>query len=469
MANNIINPDLSTSVLSRIKSVYFIGIGGISMSSLAMISKAFGIRVAGSDSGHNPMIDKLIENGITVNPEHRAEQIEGFDAVVYTAAVNETNPELKAAKESKTPVFTRAEYLGQLMLGYDTRIGVSGMHGKSTTTSMIAHIFYSGGYDPTVVNGAVCDEFGGAYRLGSQKHFIFEACEYTDSFLSFSPTTAVVLNIDMDHPDYFHSLDQIIDSYSKYMSLASAAVINADDENIKKAEIKAKTLNSSLKTVKFGIQNPDADFTASDIVYENGGVSFDIYRSEETKKTLLCRAELSIPGEHGVYDALAAFAASYINGADTEKITAALRTFSGAKRRLEFKGKLDCGASLYDDYAHHPTEIKATLAGVKKLGFKRTFCIFQPHTFTRTAELFDEFSSAFADTDTVIFADIYAARETNQSGVSSSKLAENTPNGVYVGGFEEIAEYISSRISADDVILTMGAGDVYKIGNLLIK
>lgn len=463
MSNNSSTMIFSDDEYSKIKSVYFIGIGGISMSSLAMIAKSSGLSVAGSDTGNGAMLNRLRENGIKVNSEHHAEQIEGFDAVVYTAAINASNPELEAARRSGAVLFTRAQFLGQLMRGYSIRIGVSGMHGKSTTTSMLAHIFYSGSYDPTIINGAVCDEFGGAYRLGGKKYFIFEACEYTDSFLSFFPTTAVVLNIDMDHPDYFHSIDQIKESYSKYISLASKAVVNADDANVAEACNLSSAKKSSLEFFSFGIKAENADIKAENIVYENGISSFDI----TFRRKHIGRASIAIPGEHGVYDALAAFTAAYVNGAKPEEILSAIGSFRGAKRRLEFKRRLACGAALYDDYAHHPTEIRATLAGVKKLGFKRICCVFQPHTFTRTHELFDSFASAFSDADTVIFADIYAAREINESGVSSKQLASKTPNGIYVGNFEKIADFISTHIGPDDIVITMGAGDVFKISDLL--
>ncbi len=447
------------------RRIYFIGIGGISMSSLAMITKSLGLQVAGSDYGTHAMIDRLKENGITVHPSHRAEQVEGFDLVVYTAAIHPDNPEYAAAKELGIPMCTRARYLGQLMLRYPNRLGIAGMHGKSTTTSMAAQIFLDSRRDPTVVSGAECACLGGAYVMGMGEDFIFEACEYTDSFLSFFPTAAVVLNIDMDHPDYFRDLSQIIRSYASYMALSRVAIVNGDDQNVAEAVKLALEKKPELQIIRFAVES-DADLRAENIRFEAGRALFDIIAYGKH----LCQVSLAIPGIHGVYDALAAAAAAaQLHGIGGEDIAAALGRFTGAKRRLERKGSLPCGAVIYDDYAHHPTEIVSTLAGVKKLGFDRILCVFQPHTYTRTAELFDDFAAAFSDADEVVFADIYAARETNESGISSRALAKAAPNGSYRGDFAAIASYLRQQAREGDVILTVGAGDVFRIGDMLLE
>lgn len=449
------------SILNNAKKLHFIGIGGISMSSLAMIAKDLGFAVSGSDRMKSEATEKLEAAGIDVIYEHNAENVPGCDAVVFTAAVHDDNPEMAKAVELDIPRIKRAEFLGYIMQSYDNRIGVAGMHGKSTTTSMISEIFMVADADPTVVNGVKLKMLdGGAYRVGSKDHFIFEACEYTDSFLSFFPSTAIVLNIDRDHVDYFLSMEQTVDSFAKYIRLAENAVVNIDDDYIKDA---IKGYEGNL--IRVSTKGSEAEYNAESIEFVQGLGSFDAYKGDK----LLGHIELSVPGEHSVLDALVGVAVADMAGLDFDKVAKALNGFKGANRRFEYIGK--CGdIDVYDDYAHHPSEIMTTLEGVCKRGYNRVWCVFQPHTYSRTAGLLNEFASAFKKVHRVIFADIYAARETDTLGVSSKLLADMAgDNAMYIDSFDAIADHLRENAESGDLILTMGAGDVNKIAYMLVK
>ena len=428
------------------------------MSSLAAIAVRRGYRVTGSDRAESEATDKLAKLGIEITYAHNAENVIGADAVIFTAAVHDDNPEMAKSVELGIPRIKRAEFLGYIMRDYKTRIGVAGMHGKSTTTSMISEVFIKCGAEPTIVNGVKLAMLDGAYLVGSKEHFIFEACEYTDSFLSFFPSIAVVLNIDRDHVDYFESMEQTVESFRKYINLAENAVVNIDNEYMADA---IKGYCGNLITV--GTEGKEAEYKAENIIYKNGCGEFDFMHN--SKK--LGRISLSVPGKHEVLDALVSAAVADICGLDFEKCAKALYEFKGANRRFERTGSFN-GIDVYDDYAHHPSEIKTTLEGIVQLGYKKVWCIFQPHTYSRTAGLFDEFSRAFDEVDTVIFADIYAARETDTLGVSSKKLAEAAgEHALYIDSFEKIAAYLKENAEPGDLILTMGAGDVYKVGQML--
>ena len=441
--------------------IYFIGIGGVSMSSLADIARIRGYHAAGYDRDSTAIIDRLINNGIKVNKTHSPENLEGFDLVVYSAAIADTDPELLRAKELNIPCIKRSKFLGTIMLDYKKRIGVAGMHGKSTATSIISNIYLKADLDPTIVNGSEMTEINGLYKLGNNDNFIFEACEYTDSFLDFYPTTAVVLNVEMDHPDYFKDLQQITDSFSKYINIADNAIVNADDENI--AEIIA---NYTKPIITFGVNNA-ADYKADNITYERGFGKFDVIYNGE----VLCSINLSIPGSHNIYNALAGIATAHQNDVDISGIIKGVEAYKGTKRRFEFKHKYN-GAYIYEDYAHHPTAIRPNLASVKQMDYKKVWCVYQPHTYSRTAELYDDFLTAFDaldETDTLILVDIYAARESNISGVTSEKLAKSIGknNVLYIDSFQKTADYIKANVSDGDIVLLMGAGDVNKIGDLI--
>ena len=449
------------SALENCKSVYFIGIGGISMSALARMSVLAGFRAGGSDRSDSALIRALKRDGIEVFGEHDAKHIEGYDAVVYTVAIGEDNPEYQAAKRKGLPLFSRSDYLNYLMTGYPIRVGIAGMHGKSTCTAMSSRIFAAQG-DPTVLCGAVLPEVQSVCRIGQKDQpFVFEACEYMDSFLDFSPTLAVVLNVRMDHVDYFHSMEQIRASFLAYARRTGeqgTVLYNADDiESVRALE------PFEGKKVTFGITSK-ADFCARDICSDRNGTSFVLYQGEQP----LGKISLQVYGEHMVYNALAAAGAAILSGISISTIQKGLAAFVGAGRRMERKGKVG-GAVVYDDYGHHPDEIAATLAGAKKMGFSRILCAYQPHTYSRTAGLLEEFSVAFGDADRVYFADIYAAREENVYGVSSALLAERVGSkATYCGSFEAVANAIRQEAREGDLVIVMGAGDIYKVFDLLL-
>ncbi|MBQ4575269.1 MAG: UDP-N-acetylmuramate--L-alanine ligase [Clostridia bacterium] len=450
------NSELRYKGMEAHKKVFFLGIGGISMSTLAFMASERGIEVTGSDQRASDMTGRLEAAGITVHIGHAASNLGDADALVYTAAVKEDNPEFAAARERGIPCIRRADYLGWLMSAYPVRIGIAGMHGKSTATSMVSHIYLAADLDPTIAVGAELSAIGGAYRCGKGDSFLFEACEYTDSFLSFCPTTAVVLNIDMDHPDYFADLDQIKSSFRRYLALAECAVVNFDDANIREI---VQDYKGRLITV-----GASGEFSAANFTWESGFARFDILRGDEV---CIPDIKLSVPGAHNVTDALCAAAAAYVNGVAPEAIAKGLADFRGAHRRFEYRGMVK-GARLYDDYAHHPTEIRATLKAAKSAAEGRVICIFQPHTYSRTAELFEDFAEALTGCDRAVLVDIYAAREVNTYGVSSAQLAEAIPGAIYCDSFASAANTVKAMAEQGDLIFTMGAGDVYKIGDMML-
>ncbi len=456
-------------IFSTSRSVYFIGIGGISMSSLAHIALSGGLTVGGYDRTPSRLTATLEADGATIHYELDPAHVDSYDVIVYTAAIARDNPELVRALEydatgEKYCVY-RADFLGYLMSSHKNRIGVSGMHGKSTATSMVAHIFLAADTDPTVVSGAELSAMGGAYRIGSKENFIMEACEYQDSFHSFTPNIAVVLNIDMDHPDYFKDLDQIITSFSRYLDIAKDgyAVLNADCENVKRA---AKDYTG--KTVTFGMEKP-ADFTADNITFDHGKAEFDIIKRGEH----FAHVKLGVTGRHNIMNALAASAAADICGVSPNAIANGLGSYTGAKRRMELRGSVSgTSVPLYDDYAHHPTEVRATLSGALDCGYDRVVVVYQPHTYSRTYELFDEFVDAFNGATErsahIVFADIYAAREKNIYGISSEMLADQVGGSVYLPSFEAIAEYLRRELRENDMLIVMGAGDIINLDKLLL-
>ena len=456
--NTHLGADGIARALKNKKSVYFLGIGGITMSSLAHVTHIHGFKVGGSDRTLSPLTERLAKEGIEIFEGHRAEQIDGYDALVYTVAVSADTPELVRAKERGIPVISRSDYLGYIMRSYTNRVGLAGMHGKSTATSMTTEVFLAGGGDPTVISGAELSSMHGAYRIGGKANFVFESCEYMDSFLDFYPTIAVVLNIELDHVDYFKDLDHVKRSFRAYIEKTrgcGCAVLNADDENVTDM---AKGFGGSILT--FGVKN-EADIMAKNISYENGVASFDLCHGSMKK-----RVNLSVSGEHNVYNALAAAACGILSGLKTDLIVKGLGNFRGASRRLELKGSVN-GAKVYDDYAHHPTEIAATLRTVHQMGAKRVICIYQPHTYSRTKGLYKEFVEALRLADVPVMADIYAARETDTLGVSSEQLANDIgEKALYFDSFERIAEYVNENAREGDIVLTMGAGNVTNLSKM---
>ncbi len=451
-----------SDMLCDCRSVFFIGIGGVSMCSLAEITLKDGMRVLGSDRVESERTVRLRGLGAEIFLTHEAEHIQTADAVVYTVAIGEDNPEYVAAKERGIPLISRADYLGYLMMRYPIRIGVSGMNGKSTTTAMCAHILMQVG-DPTVFCGAEATEFGGSScHIGEGRdQMVFEACEYMDSFLDFNPTLAVILNIEMDHVDYFQSMGQIRASFRSYAERTGEnglVLINRDDE-----QVLAAMRDFTGELITYSTKMEGADFYAKDITSQKGLRSFDWFCRGE----LLGRISLPVPGWFQVDNALAAACASYLCGVPPKQIIHGLESYHGIKRRMERRGCLN-GADVFDDYAHHPTAIAGTLAGAREMGYRRILCAYQPHTYSRTAGLFSEFACAFDAADRVYLADIYAAREKNESGVTSKALAEAVgERATYCGSLSNLAETLQREAQEGDLLLIMGAGDIEDVFQLL--
>ena len=452
----------SYDYLNNCKKLHFAGIGGISMSTIAALALERGCTVTGSDRSRNASIERLEKRGVKIYEGHHAENVEGCDALVYTAALDPDNPELVRARELGIPLVSRGEYLGFLMSTYERRIGVSGTHGKTTTTSMISHVFLAAGLDPTVANGAVLPEIGGAYRAGGKERFVYEACEYKDSFLSFCPTDAVITNIELDHTDYFRDLEHIISSFAKAVSCAERVFVNKDNPNTMKA---LEHFNGKIITVS--VLDPDADYYAKNVKYNHGLGSYTLCSGGDE----LCKIELPVIGEFNVYNSLCACAVSHAFGVSPEIISRAMSGFRGASRRFELKARVR-NIDVYNDYAHHPSECALTLNAALQMGYDRIYCVFQSHTYSRTHDLLSDFESIFKDAKAkgiaVIFAPIYAARETDTMGVSAEIMARDV-GALSFQSFDEIAEYLASAVQDGEMVLTMGAGDVYKIGVRLIE
>ncbi len=446
-------------MLRGAKSIFFIGIGGINMSSLADISHTLGYEVGGSDRTPTALTESLSQKGIRVFYGHDRENVSGYDAVVYTVAISPDNPEYVRARERGIPCISRADFLGYLMTGYGRRIGVAGMHGKSSCTSMCAHTLIEAGADPTVLSGAPLSTMGGAYRVGGVENFLFEACEYMDSFLDFNPTVAVILNVEMDHVDYFHSMEQIYHSFGCYAALTGdggCCIYNADNGETVRALSRYEG-----ERITFGIHTSDAVYRAINLSERRGCYSFDLLR----RGKLFAQISLNVTGYHHIYNALATAAVCDGCGLTGEEIAHGLATFSGAGRRMERRGSLR-GAPVYDDYGHHPTEIRTTLRGARGLVNEggRLFCVYQPHTYSRTKALFDDFSDALREADRVILTDIYAARETDTLGVSSAILAEAVgERAIACESFSEAAHALCREVTEKDAVVIMGAGDVYQV------
>lgn len=447
--------------------VHFIGIGGISMSGLAEILMKEGFTVSGSDNKESSLTDHLTDKGAVIFYGQKASNIiDGINVVVYTAAIHEDNEEFMEAKRQGLPMLSRAELLGQLMTNYDTPIAVSGTHGKTTTTSMLSHIFLAGDMDPTISVGGILKAIRGNIRVGSSGLFVTEACEYTNSFLHFFPKISVILNIDADHLDFFKDLDDIRHSFRLFAELLpedGTLVINGDIENLSYI-----TDGLACRVVTFG-REASLDYSASDIQYdEQGNASFDLIRHGIPSG----HVTLSVGGEHNVYNALSAIAVADLLGVSAETIQEGLLSFHGTDRRFEYKGEFN-GITVIDDYAHHPTEIEATLKSAAHYPHRELWCIFQPHTYTRTKALFDEFAQALSHTDHLILADIYAARETDTLGISSEQLARAAASygcdAIYLPSFDEIEKYVRDHCQSGDLLITMGAGDVVNIGEDLLK
>ena len=454
--------------LSQYKTIHCIGIGGIGLSAIAEILLSRGYNVTGSDMKESDMTSHLASKGARIFIGHRAENVENADLVVYSAAVGRDNPELMRAAERGVPAVTRAQMLGVLMDEYENSIAISGTHGKTTTTSMVSLILDRARMEPTILVGGNLAEIGGNVKVGHSKYFVTEACEYMDSFLSLRPRIEIILNIDSDHLDYFKDIDHIVSSFDKFAGLVPEdGLIVAYQANPFVSQV-IKNLNN---VVTFGL-NENCTYYGEDIDFnENGMPAFNVKKEGRT----LCRVQLSVPGEHNVLNALAAFACCHSPGVDSEIIRDTLREYRGTQRRFDIVGTTATGVKIVDDYAHHPTEIKATLEACQNVPHNKLWCLFQPHTYTRTLALFDDFADAFQKADELVLAEIYAAREKNIYKISSASLAEKIKEChpekkvSFMESFDEIADYVYQNAQNGDLVLTMGAGDIYKVGEILLN
>lgn len=438
------------------------------MSGFAQLLHENGFNVCGSDMKESKITDHLESLGINIIYGQKTENITAdIDFVVYTAAIHPDNPEFVRAKELGIPMMERAEMVGQVMKNYPNAIGISGTHGKTTTTSMLSQIFLAAKKDPTISVGGILDAIGGNIRIGHSENFITEACEYTNSFLKFHPTAGIILNVDADHLDFFKDIDDIRHSFRKYAELIpenGVLVINKDIDKLNEI-----TDGLKCKVITFGLDD-GADYSASDISFdEKGHGCYTLIRNGQ--KTDM-QIKLNVVGRHNISNSLSAIALSEYYGIDEASILNGLSDFVGTERRFELKGTFN-GVTVIDDYAHHPDEIRATLSSAAHYPHNRVWVVFQPHTYSRTKLLFNEFADALSHADKVVLAKIYAARETDTLGISSADLCEKIKSlgkeCVYIDNFEDIEKYLLKNCINGDLLITMGAGDVYKIGEDLLK
>ena len=436
--------------------VHLVGIGGVSMRPLGLVLKGMGMHVTGSDMSASAGTRELESQGIPVAIGHRADNIVGADCIIRTAAAHNDNPEIAAARAAGVPVFERAQAWGEIMKSYKNAICISGTHGKTSTTSMMTHILMEAEMDPTVMIGGYLPLLHAGHRVGHGDTILLESCEYCDSFLNFFPTLAVVLNVEADHLDYFKDLADVQKSFHKFAELATYGVIaNGDDEHTRQAM-------EGIDYVSFGLcennrihaANMCPDWRHFDVICDG-------------KK--YCHLDMGVMGRHNALNALAAAAAAWMMGIPGEAVSRGLETFHGAGRRMELKGTF-CGAEVYDDYAHHPDEVAATIAAVRAtFPGKRMVLAFQPHTYTRTSALLDDFVKELSKTDVLILAEIYAARERNTIGISSAHVAEKIPGSIYCETLPEVTEQLRKIVREGDIVLTMGAGDIYRAGEALLQ
>ncbi len=454
--------------LSQYKKIHCIGIGGIGLSAIAEILLSRGYEVSGSDMKESAETVRLASKGARVFIGHRAENADEADLLVFSAAVGQDNPEMKRAEERGIPILSRAQMLGLLMQEYENSIAVSGTHGKTTTTSMVSLILDRAKLEPTILVGGNLAEIGGNVKVGHSRYFITEACEYMDSFLSLKPKIEIILNIDSDHLDYFKDIDHIVSSFDKFAHLVPASgTIIAYDAN----PFVNQVIRNLDNVVTFGLSE-NCDYYAANIQFnEEGMPAFDVCHDGQ----LLSRVQLAVPGEHNILNALAAFTCACALGVEPQLTKETLERYHGTQRRFDIVGTTAKGVKIVDDYAHHPTEIKATLSASENVPHNKLWCIFQPHTYTRTIALFDEFAEAFEKADKLILAEIYAAREKNIYKISSAQLAEKIKEThphkevLFMEDFAAIADYVDDQAQPGDMVITMGAGDIYKVGEMLLE
>lgn len=447
-------------LLNNVKKIHFVGIGGSGMCPMAEILNKEGFEITGSDIYESDTLERIRALHIPVYIGHKKENVLGKDLIVYTAAVKRNNPELLAAQEFNIPAIERSVMLGLVTKRYSKSIAVSGTHGKTSTTAMITQILTTGKADPTAIIGGKLPFIGGNSRVGKSDIIVCEACEYVDTFLQLHPYISVILNIDADHLDYFGSLENIKKSFNKFGNQTSGLIIyNGDDKN------SVDTVNDiNIKKLSFGI-NKNNDYYAKDITTKSGAkMSFSLMK----KGQKLCDIKLNVPGKHNIYNALAAAVVADYLSIDTEFIKKALSEFTGVHRRFEILGNPN-DIVVADDFAHHPTEITAILNSAMSMGFNTVWAVFQPHTYSRTAILINDFAKALSIADKVIISEILAVREENTYNIYSKDLGEKVPNSVCIDSFEDITEYIKNNAKPGDLVLTMGGGNVYKCANMILK
>ena len=442
--------------------VHLAGIGGVSMCPLAEVLAGMGLQVQGSDMSESETVRQLRAQGIPVAVGHSAENLKDCALVIRTAAIHDDTPEIAGAIARGIPVYERAQAWGAIMQHYQNAVCISGTHGKTTTTSMATHIFMAAQADPTVMIGGTLPLLHSGYRVGRGDTIILESCEYCNSFLNFFPTVAVILNVEADHLDFFKDLADIEHSFHAFADLVPQRgyiISNADDPGAREA---VKGLSHPVFT--FGIADPDADCTAHNVAFHDGCPTFDVVIRGET----YAHVELHIAGRHNILNSLAAASAAYVLGIPGSAVEEGLATFHGAGRRFERKGTFH-GADVFDDYAHHPAELHALLTTAQSMGYERVICAFQPHTYTRTKALFDDFVRELQLPDVTILAEIYAAREKNDIGISSQDLAAKIPGAVYCSTLDQVADQLAKLARPGDLILTVGAGDIFRAGEKLLE
>ncbi len=451
---------MNDNVLQAVSRIHFVGIGGSGMSPLAEILHAQGYTITGSDNNESDNVNRLRARGITIHMGHSADNLGDAELVVYTAAVQKDNPELVCAEERQIPLIERAKLLGQISRRYSNTVAVAGTHGKTTTSSMLSQILLEADKDPSVFIGGRLPLINANGRAGKTDTLVCEACEFQDHYLEMRPAISIILNVDADHLDYFGSLENVIASFHNFAELTTnAVIINADDQNTCKA---VENLSRGQTVIRCGFGN-DCEWQARNIHFEHGSYGvYDLYHNGDFCTTV----QLGVPGEHNVRNSLTAAAAAYLCGVSATEIASGIAHFTGAGRRFEILGTF-ADVTIVDDYAHHPTEIEATLKTAMSMGYRHVWAIFQPFTFSRTIKHLPEFIDALSIADRVIVSDIMGSREINTYGVHSRQITDPIPHATYLAAFPEIAAFAVENVEAGDLVITMGGGDIYKCARMI--